>query len=133
MKTLIIEDDYSSITMFKRYFEIYGKCDEASTGFDGMQKYQESLDMGSPYELIVIDIILPDMNGYKILEAIRGEENVRKFHDHERSKIIITTSLDDNENRKIKEKLRPGFESYYVKSFALDGIEKSLKDLNLKL
>jgi two-component system chemotaxis response regulator CheY len=133
MKTLIIEDDSSANSIFVRYFENYGACDSATTGFDGMQKFMDALNSGDLYNLVIIDIILPDMNGYQLLETIRLEEDMRKFSNSERAKIILTTSLDDEENRKLIEKLKYGYETYYVKSFALDGIEKNLKELGIKL
>ncbi len=133
MRSLVIEDDSSANTMFLRYLEDYGECDTVTTGFDGLQKYGEVLDRGGKYDLIIIDIILPDMNGYSILESIRAEENNRKFFDSERARIVLATSLDDEENRKFREKLKPGLETYYVKSFALDGLKEKLSELGIKL
>jgi len=132
MKILVIEDDYSSSIMFQRYLENYGKCETVSTGFDGMQKYIESISSGQQYNLIIIDIILPDMNGYEVLETIRAEEDARKYIDAERTKIILTTSLDDEENRKLAEKLTPGLETYYTKKFVLEGFDEKLQELGLQ-
>lgn len=133
MKTLIIEDDYSANTMFVRFLENYGECDGFTTGYDGMQAYQNALNSGQPYDLIIIDIILPDMNGYTVMESIRDEESARSIPINERSKIILTTSLDDEENRKLKEKLKIGQEAYYVKNFALDGLKEKLAELGVKV
>ncbi|OGI02220.1 MAG: hypothetical protein A2Y25_04725 [Candidatus Melainabacteria bacterium GWF2_37_15] len=133
MKILIIEDDYSANSIFNIYLGKYGDCDSVTTGFDGMKKFRETLDKGLTYDLIVIDIILPDMNGYTVLDSIRAEEDARKFTDEMRAKIVLTTSLDDDENRKLREKLRYGYENYYVKSPVLDGLQDKLLELGIKL
>lgn len=134
MKCLIIDDDNSTCAMFKMYFEKFNiKCDVATLGFDGINKFRESLDNFQPYDLLLIDIILPDINGKDVLENIRIEEDLRKLSENEKVKVILTTSLDDEENQKIKENLNSQYESYYVKSFTNEGLDKKLKDLGVKI
>lgn len=132
MKTLVIEDDYSANTMFVRVLENYGTCDSVTTGFDGLQKYRDNLNSGDPYDLIIIDIILPDMNGYTVLESIRSEEG-REFSNPKKTRIILSTSLDDDENKKICKKLEKGSEEYYVKNYILEGLKETIEKLGIYL
>ena len=125
MRSLVIDDDYTSQTMFVRFLENFGTCDTATTGLDGLQKFKDSINQGAKYDLVVIDIILPDINGDIVLESIRSEERFLS------TKIVLTTSLDDKENRQLCGKLRSGHETYYVKRCALDGFREKLGELGL--
>ncbi len=131
MKSLIIDDDASSRNMFKLYLEKFGKCDMASIGYDGINAYKKALSSGEPYDLIIIDIILPDINGNEILKMLRTEENMNKIADYFRTKVILTTSLDDEENRRIEKNLTEGIEAYYAKAFANEGLDEKLSELGL--
>jgi two-component system chemotaxis response regulator CheY len=131
MKSLVIDDDASCRNMFKLTLENFGDCDTVSLGFEGVNSYREALDKGEPYDLLVIDIILPDINGNEVLKMVRTEEDLRGITDFFRTKIILTTSLDDEENRKLAENLTEGQESYYVKSFANEGFFEKLVGLGL--
>lgn len=131
MKSLIIDDDASSRNVFRVFLENYGECELASTGYEGVELFKKHFTGGGLYDLIIIDLILPDINGYEILKIIRTEEDINKIDAHFRTKVILTTSLDDNENRKIAEQLTKGLEAYYVKSYANEGLYDKLTELGL--
>ncbi|NLF83719.1 MAG: response regulator transcription factor [Candidatus Gastranaerophilales bacterium] len=133
MKTLVIDDDYSCSSMFKMFFNKYGQCDTYSLGQNGLTAYKEALGMGQPYDLVVIDIILPDMNGIDLLGFIRAEEDMNSVSVSSRTKVILTTSLDDEENRKVETTLTLGLETYYAKTFANGGLREKLEELGFYL
>jgi len=131
MKTLVIDDDASSRNIFKISMEKFGECHLASTGVKGIEKFKNAFISGNSYDLVVVDIILPDMNGNEILKIIRTEEDMCKISDFFRTKVIMTTSLDDDENRELAASLTFGMEAYYPKAFANDGLMEKLKELGL--
>jgi DNA-binding response OmpR family regulator len=76
-------------------------------------------------DLIVLDIALPDMSGWKVLEAIREEQRGGK-----RPLIIVITAYGDPANR-LMGKLQEIYD-YLMKPFSPDEIEKLVvKALNL--
>ncbi|OGI02221.1 MAG: hypothetical protein A2Y25_04730 [Candidatus Melainabacteria bacterium GWF2_37_15] len=129
MKILIIEDDYVSYNIFKTFLQHYGTCDNATTGKDAIDIYNNALFSGNAYDLILIDIILPDMNGQEILKLIRFEEERRSSGGMRRAKIVLTTSLDDEENRKIAATLQGKDETYYAKASGLNGFREKLEEV----
>ncbi|MBL7186736.1 MAG: hypothetical protein ISS70_10465 [Phycisphaerae bacterium] len=46
-------------------------CTYACAGKKGLSRYEQSLDEQHPFELITLDINVPEMNGHETLEAIR--------------------------------------------------------------
>jgi len=69
-KILIIEDDTDIAGLERDYLEMNGyDCDITDSGNDGIR-----LAMKNNYALIVMDIMLPDMNGFDICSALRKEK-----------------------------------------------------------
>jgi len=116
MKSLIVDDDFTCSYIFQTQLSKYGTCDAFSNGLDAIEAYRTSLNRGNPYDLMVIDIMMPNINGYQVLENIRTIEAERQIHFPFGAKIILTTGLDDYENRQIEEKLDEVSEAYLVKS-----------------
>ena len=65
-KILIIEDDESIAEIQKDYLEMSGySVDCAYDGESGIQKY-----ISGQYSLIILDLMIPKMSGFEILEKI---------------------------------------------------------------
>ena len=61
-KILIIEDDMEIADVEKDYLELSGLSVTICT--DGLTGYKEALS--HPYDLILLDLMLPGMNGFEI-------------------------------------------------------------------
>ncbi len=71
-RVLIIEDDTSIAEIERDYLEVGGiDTDIAFNGIDGIQMVS-----GGGYDLILLDIMLPDVDGFEILKKIRDEMEV---------------------------------------------------------
>ncbi|HEY3736480.1 MAG TPA: response regulator transcription factor [Jatrophihabitans sp.] len=71
MRLLIVEDEARLASALQRGLIAEGfTVDLAHTGNEGLQ-----LARDSAYDLIILDIMLPGLSGYRIIEALRGEEN----------------------------------------------------------
>jgi DNA-binding response OmpR family regulator len=71
-KILIIEDDKSIAELERDYLEIDGfSVDIASTGSSGLEKAKEGV-----YDLIILDLMLPEVDGFKICRELRDETEI---------------------------------------------------------
>jgi DNA-binding response OmpR family regulator len=71
VRLLIVEDETRLATALQRGLVAEGfTVDLAHTGTDGLQQARDNA-----YDLIILDIMLPGLSGYRIIEALRGEEN----------------------------------------------------------
>ncbi|UYM06657.1 response regulator transcription factor [Solicola gregarius] len=71
MRVLVVEDERRLADGIRIGLAAEGfAVDVAHDGTDGLWLAREN-----PYDVIVLDIMLPGMNGYKICETLRGEEN----------------------------------------------------------
>ena len=70
MRILVVEDEVNLGEALKRGLYAEGfAVDVARNGLDGLQMAREN-----PYDLMVLDIMLPGMNGFKLTETIRSED-----------------------------------------------------------
>ncbi|MFH2002913.1 MAG: response regulator, partial [Planctomycetota bacterium] len=71
-----------------------GYCVEpASNGMEAIEKYKSSIDKDTPYDLIILDIMMPDVDGVKVLQIIRKEEQDRGQEAHSRVPVLMLTAL----------------------------------------
>ncbi len=129
MKILIVEDDVVSRQLIKKYLRLFGECDIAVNGKEAVLLFETALNEGKPYELITLDIMLPEMNGQEVLQEIRMIEEKKDILGTEGAKVIMTTALDDRKN--IMKAFKSQCEAYLVKPIDRDILTKEIKSLGL--
>ncbi|KJR43856.1 response regulator receiver protein [Candidatus Magnetoovum chiemensis] len=93
-KTFLVADDEPvSVRMLQRYLSRFGQCDIATDGHKAVEAFIESNKNGRHYDLIFMDILMPTMNGFEALSAIREKETVMRVKSKDAVKIIIMTGL----------------------------------------
>jgi heavy metal response regulator len=104
MRLLIIEDDRGAARFIKQGLTEQGYA--ADTVFDG----EEGLFMAASgaYDLVILDIMLPEMNGFEVLKALRRQGAAVP--------VIMLTARDDKES--VVHGLELGADDYLVKPFA---------------
>lgn len=113
LKVLIIEDDFASRKLIQLIFDGSIDYDVAEDGKEGLEAYKKSFEDGEVYKLVLLDIMLPGMNGQTVLKEIRDFEKDKNIWAEEAVKIIMMTALGDKEN--IKEAFKYQCEGYIVK------------------
>ena len=105
MKILIIEDDHNLSNVIKRCIEDDYQTEQAFDGEEGLYYAEQNI-----YDLILLDIMLPELNGYQILERLRRQG----IH----TPVLLLTArgtLDDKTRG-----FRAGADDYLVKPFDPD-------------
>lgn len=113
MRILITEDDLSSRKFLYKFMSGYGDCDITVDGMEALDAFLLSLDSGEYYDLVCIDIMMPKIDGVKVLQVIRDLEKQKNIPEKNRSKIIMTTALNDVEL--VKSLFEYGCEAYATK------------------
>lgn len=109
---LVVEDDYKSQQLLQQFLTSNGyKVDCANDGLEGIQMYKER-----NYNLILLDIVMPNLDGFSMCKMIRKESDVP---------IIFVTALS-SESDQIK-----GFDllcdDYIVKPFSYNLLIKRIE------
>lgn len=129
MRTLLAEDDFASRKFMDKYLSQYGDCDVTVDGEEAVDAYMMALEDDDPYDLVCLDVMMPVLDGYQVLKAIRDIEAERGIPKEKRVKIIMTTAL--NEERNVKKAFELGCEAYSGKPIDVDRFEEVLRRLNL--
>jgi two-component system, chemotaxis family, chemotaxis protein CheY len=98
MRTLIVEDDFTSRLLLQSLLSRYGECHIAVNGREAVDAFRRAWESGQPYDLICMDIMMPEMDGQSAVREIRACEEARGMLSTQGVKIIMTTALDDVKN-----------------------------------
>jgi two-component system OmpR family response regulator len=104
MRILVVEDDRDTAEHIKRGFEECGySADIAETGAQGLV-----MALGESYNVIVVDRMLPELEGLELIRRLREDENL--------TPVLILSALGDVDDR--VKGLRAGGDDYLTKPFA---------------
>lgn len=108
---LLVDDDISTNKVLIDYFQLKGySCKDIVSGSETFKE----LSTYKP-KLILLDILLPEINGYEICKKIKSDENYRSIP------IFYITAIPENEVKlKMKETMADG---YFLKPFNLPEFE----------
>jgi len=107
-KILIIDD---SPKLLEDTLPMYGY--EVEVAHDGLLGLK-ALDKDDDFDLILLDVVMPNLDGWETLKAIRNNEKISKIP------IIMLTSVDDA-NKQVSG-LKIGADDYVVKPFVLPNL-----------
>ena len=129
MKCLIVEDDFTARKLLQTYLSDYRDCFVAVNGNEAVEAVQAALDESQPYDLICLDIMMPEMDGHDALKAIRQIEKSHEIEDLNGVKVIMTTALTDFEH--VSGAFRTGCEAYLVKPIRKNELLNEIEKLGL--
>jgi two-component system, chemotaxis family, chemotaxis protein CheY len=113
LNILIAEDDFASRRALQVYLSPYGDCAIAVNGIETVAAFKDALEAGEPYDLICLDITMPEMTGHEALTIIREVESEHGICGLDSVKVIMTSALTDSMN--VMGSFREGCEAYIVK------------------
>lgn len=129
MKILIAEDDFASRKFMSRFLSKYGECDVTVDGTEAVDAFLMALDSDESYDLVCLDIMMPELDGYQVLKTIRDIEKERNIPEEKASKVIMTTAL--NEGRNVTKAFELGCVAYAGKPIDQEKFENVLRKLAL--
>ena len=106
MRILLVEDDVTIARLLKEGLEDESYAVDAAN--DGSEGYRTAA--ADEYDVIILDIMLPGMNGYEVCRALRNDGN--------KTPILMLTARDTE--RDIVEGLDTGADDYLAKPFSFD-------------
>ncbi len=97
MRILIAEDDLVSRKFLFKFLSKYGECDLVVDGLEALDAFLISLRDNKPYDLICLDIMMPKVDGVKVLKHIKDLEVQKGILPEKRARIIMTTALAETQ------------------------------------
>jgi two-component system chemotaxis response regulator CheY len=112
LNILIAEDDNASRKILQSFLEPYGGCRVTTNGLEAIDAYNSMKREGGHFDLICLDIMMPKVDGVKVLEIIRESEK-RKAEDEFKTIILMITAL--GKTQLVKEAIAFGCDGYLTK------------------
>lgn len=129
MKFLIVEDDFTARKLLQMYLSDYGDCFIAVNGNEAVEAVQQALEEAQPYDLVCLDIMMPEMDGHGVLKTIRHMEKEHGISGLDSVKVIMTTALRDSKH--ITGAFSTGCEAYIVKPVGKEKLLEEMEKLGL--
>jgi len=130
MKILIVDDDLVCRMLLQDILAPYGNCHTAVNGKEAVKAFSIATGKKEPYDLICLDIMMPEMDGQETLKEIRRLEKDKNIAGSDQVKIIMVSALGDAKN--IMESFVKGqCEAFVTKPITVDGILKHVRKLKL--
>ncbi|MBF0225174.1 MAG: response regulator [Desulfobacterales bacterium] len=130
MKTLVVDDELVSRKKMHKIMESFGESTAVENGTDAIKAFKKSWEMGIPYDLITLDIAMPDMTGIQVLTKIREIEKEKNIPEEKLVKIMMVTSHSDKEI--VISSMKAGCNNYIVKPFDKERVLKKMETLGFK-
>ncbi|VBB07466.1 Hypothetical protein LUCI_2715 [Lucifera butyrica] len=129
MRILIAEDDLASRKFLFKFLSQYGDCDLVVDGMEAVDAFMLAWDEGRPYDLICLDIMMPNLDGLKTLKVVRDIEKQKAVPKAGSVKVIITTVLDETD--KVRAAFNTGCEAFAAKPVDTEKFVAVMKKLGL--
>lgn len=109
MRSLVVEDTRVSQMVLEKILAAYGDCQVAKTGVEALHYFTQALANHRPFDLICLDVGLPDLSGIEVLTKIRAVEDVRGVALDHRVNIIAITATSDADTVKAFTEMGNGY------------------------
>jgi len=95
MRFLVVDDDFQARSLIQRLLHPYGFTDVATDGEEAVEAFRLAMKQGEPYDLITLDILMPNIDGQEALREIREIEKEMGISEEKAVKVIMVSGLDD--------------------------------------
>ncbi len=93
LKMLVVEDDFTARVALQGLLSRYGECHIAVNGREAVDAFRSAFQAGQGYDLICMDIRLPELDGTGAVRAIRAFEESQNMLSSGGVKIFMTTGI----------------------------------------
>lgn len=112
---LVVDDDSDALELLCRMIESLGYHPiPCNSGQEAVTKLNDS-----SFELALLDVMMPEMNGYELLEKLRQHEN------HKTTPVIMITAKDSDEA--VLEGYKQGADYYITKPYTKEQLAFGIK------
>jgi two-component system chemotaxis response regulator CheY len=129
MKTLIVEDEFTSRLLLQKILSRFGECHIAVNGEEAIKAFHMARAYGVPYSLICMDIQMPVMNGLEAVRQIRANETEDDIQWADRVKILMATS--ENNIKGVMDSYNAQCDAYFLKPINADSLLEKLRGMQL--
>jgi len=132
LRFLVVEDDPTAGSLLQYILAQHGNCLLCETGAEGLSAVEAAYAKNAPFDLVILDLFLPDVHGDEILREIRHLEAQKGLSDSdERTHVLINTASRDMDQLRQSLGLEP--DGYLLKPVNVDALLRRIAELRARL
>lgn len=126
---LAVDDNPINRKIYLAILKKTAQCDIAVNGSEALRIYRDAVSSGKKYDAMLLDVVMPEVDGIQVLKTIREEEKSRQVSPEDRLFIVMVTS----EKQELGHAYDLGCDDFMVKPVDADKlIEKILAKNNFR-
>lgn len=129
MRILVVDDDGPNRKLLRDIVSKLGECETAEGGQEAISAFQKAWEDWRPFNLIFLDILMPEIDGRQVLLKIREIEKEKKISEQHQIRIIMVTGVSEEEM--VMDCLRNGCDEFIVKPLDIKLVFEKIKKLGL--
>jgi two-component system chemotaxis response regulator CheY len=129
VRILVVDDKFVSRKTAQKILSQYGECDIAINGTEALEAFRLAHEEDKPYDLITMDIFMPEMDGIEALKRIRKWEESRHILPGKGVKVVMLTATKASDS--VLSSFNEGCEAYVVKPFDKENLTKAMSEFGL--
>ncbi len=129
-RALIVDDSRYQRHLIIQALDGRFTTEEAADGRQAVVLFQAAWEAGRPFDLIVMDILMPELSGHDALAGIRRLEEAAGASLQRRTPAVMLSSLDDPANM-LRAQFESGAQAYVTKPFTPQTLLEALASLSL--
>jgi two-component system chemotaxis response regulator CheY len=126
MRCLIVDDEFLALNRLKALLKSYGECDAAMSANQAYGMFRVAISTKRPYELVTIDIDMPEMPGTELLRLVREMEEGTGVCP---AKVIMVSASSSYQN--VYQSIAHKCDDFIVKPVEKELLHKKLQALKL--
>jgi two-component system chemotaxis response regulator CheY len=124
---LVVDDDAVSRVLLQRLLERRFHVSAVNDGRAAVAAHETALAWGAPFELVCLDIMLPDWDGHRALRELRRLERACLKAPAVGAKVVMVSAMRDSSH--VLQAFRDSCDGYLVKPLDAAKLEKTLHQL----
>ncbi|GFO69741.1 two-component system response regulator [Geomonas limicola] len=128
MKCLIVDDEMFCREFVATLLRSTAECHQAGTGAEALEKFNQALATKVPFDLVILDIMMPGMNGQEVAKKMREIETAQGVA--KKGHIVMLTALN-SANDAMEAFCQAQSAAYLVKPVSKDGLFNMIGKLGL--
>ena len=97
MRLLIVDDDSVNRELLAKMMANFGECEMVEGGKEAVSAFTKAWENWRPFNVIFLDILMPEMDGREVLNKIRDIEKEKKISKPHQVKILMVSGMTEKE------------------------------------
>jgi two-component system chemotaxis response regulator CheY len=128
VKILIVDDMLYNRKLLAALLKPLGTCDAVEGGREAIDAFEGGIMDGSPYDVVFLDIVMPEINGQQVLQVMR---NVERQHRVAKESVIFMVTAVDSPQSVLHAFYQGGCDDYIVKPINKEELFEKLEGMGI--